>query len=61
VFENRVLIITFRTGRTWTKAHNDEFHNLYLLWYIIKMIKSRMLRCSEIRWEEHVCGQIRKD
>jgi hypothetical protein len=58
VFENKVLRIIFRTGRTWKKAHNDEFGNLYLLWYIIKMIKSRRLRLSEVVWEEHVCGKI---
>jgi hypothetical protein len=58
VFENRVLRIIFRSGRTWKKAHNDEFLNLYLLWYIIKMIKSRRLRGSEVRQEEHVCGKM---
>jgi hypothetical protein len=54
VFENRVLRRIFRPKRDevtgdWRKLHNEELHNLYSSPYIIRIIKSRM-----IRWTEHL-------
>jgi hypothetical protein len=30
----------------WRKLHNEELHNFYSLPTIIRMIKSRRMRCS---------------
>jgi hypothetical protein len=30
----------------WRKLHNEELHNLYSLPCIIRMIKSRRMRCA---------------
>jgi hypothetical protein len=54
VFENRVLRRIFGPKRDevtgdWRKLHNEEFHNLYSLPNIIRMIKSRRMR-----WTGHV-------
>jgi hypothetical protein len=54
VFENRVLKI-FGPKReeddSWRKLHNDEFHSLYSLPNIVRVIKSRRMR-----WAGHaVC------
>jgi hypothetical protein len=54
VFENRVLRRIFGPKRDevtggWRKLHNREFHNLYSLPCIIRMIKSR-----RVRWTRHV-------
>jgi hypothetical protein len=51
VFENRVLWRIFGPRRDevtgdWTKLHNEELHNLY----IIRMIKSRRMRCAGHEW-----------
>jgi hypothetical protein len=54
VFENRVLRRIFGlkgdevTGG-WRKLHNEEFHDLYSLPSIIRIIKSRRMR-----WAGHV-------
>jgi hypothetical protein len=49
VFESRVLKRIFERERDevtggWRKLHNEEFHDLYLLPSIIRMIKSRRMR-----------------
>jgi hypothetical protein len=54
VFVNRVLRRIFRLKRDevmgeWRKLHNKEFHDLYSLPSIIRIIKSRRMR-----WVEHV-------
>jgi hypothetical protein len=52
VFENRVLRRIFgpktdeMTG-DWRKLHNEELHNFYSSSNIIRMIKSRRMRCVE--------------
>jgi hypothetical protein len=51
VFENRVLRRIFGPKRDevmgdWRKLHNKELHNLYSLPNIIRMIKSRRIRCA---------------
>jgi hypothetical protein len=37
--------------KVWRKLHNDEFHNLYCLPSIIRIIKSRRMR-----WTGYVAG-----
>jgi hypothetical protein len=54
VFETRVLRVTFRLMRdeiiqSWRKMNNKEFHNLYSLPDIIRMVKSRRMK-----WAWHV-------
>jgi hypothetical protein len=54
VFENRVLrrMIGPKRGEVtgeWRKLHNEEFHDLYSVPSIIRIIKSRMMR-----WVGHV-------
>jgi hypothetical protein len=53
VFENRVLRMMFGPKReedgSWTKLHEDEFHNLYSSPNIVRVIKSRRMR-----WAGHV-------
>jgi hypothetical protein len=43
VFENRVLRKIFghkrEGGRSWRKLHNDEFHSLYSLADVVRVIK----------------------
>jgi hypothetical protein len=51
VFENRVLRRIFGQNRDevtggWRELHNEELHNLYSSSSIIKMIKSRRMRCT---------------
>jgi hypothetical protein len=51
VFENRVLRRIFGPKRDemtggWRKLHNEELHNLYCSPSIIKVIKSRRMRCA---------------
>jgi hypothetical protein len=51
VFENRVLRRIFGPKRDdvtgdWRKQHIEELHNLYSSQNIIRMIKSRRMRCS---------------
>jgi hypothetical protein len=51
VFENRVQRRIFGPKRDevtgdWRKLHNEELHNLYSSPDIIRMIKSRRMRCS---------------
>jgi hypothetical protein len=51
VFEKRVLRRIFRPkmGKViggWRKLHNEELHNMYTFPSIIRMIKSRRMRCS---------------
>jgi hypothetical protein len=51
VFENSVLRRIFGPKRDevtggWIKLHNEELHNLYLSPSIIRMIKSRRMRCA---------------
>jgi hypothetical protein len=60
VFENRVVRKLFASKRDevtggWRKLHNEEFHNLYSLPSIIRMIKSRRMR-----WSVHVAGMGEK-
>jgi hypothetical protein len=50
VFENRVLRKIFGPKRDevvggWRKLHNEKLHNLYCSQSIIRMIKSRRMRC----------------
>jgi hypothetical protein len=46
--ENRVLRRIFAPKRDecWRKLHNEELHNLYHSSNIIRMIKSRRIRCG---------------
>jgi hypothetical protein len=51
VFENRMLRRIFGPKRDevtgdWRKLHNEELHNLYSLLNIIRMIKSRRMKCA---------------
>jgi hypothetical protein len=51
VFENRVLRRIFGLKRdevtgSWRKLRNEELHNLYSSPSIIRMIKSRKIRCT---------------
>jgi hypothetical protein len=50
VFENRVLRKIFGPKReedgSWRKLHNDELHGLYTLPNIVRVIKSRRMRCA---------------
>jgi hypothetical protein len=50
VFENRVLRRIFGPKRDetgeWRKMHNKELHDLYSSPIIIRMIKSRRMRCE---------------
>jgi hypothetical protein len=51
VFENRVLRRIFGPKRDeviggWRKLHNEDLHNLYPSPSIIRMIKSRRMRCA---------------
>jgi hypothetical protein len=50
VFENRVLRGMFGLEREedglWRKLHNDELHNLYSSPNIVRVIKSRKMRCA---------------
>jgi hypothetical protein len=50
VFENRVLRRIFGPKReedgSWRKLHNDELHNLYSSPNIVRVIKSRRMRCA---------------
>jgi hypothetical protein len=51
VFENRVLRRIFGPKRGevtggWRKLLNEELHNLYSLASVIRMIKSRRMRCT---------------
>jgi hypothetical protein len=49
VFENRVLRTIFGPEReedvSWRKFHNDELHSLYSLSNIVRVIKTRRMRC----------------
>jgi hypothetical protein len=52
VFENRLLRRIFGLTRdevtgSRRKMHNEELHNLYSSPNIIRMIKSRRMRCAE--------------
>jgi hypothetical protein len=52
VFENRVLrifgpkILVDEVTGGWRKLHNEELHNFYSSPSIIRMIKSRRMRCA---------------
>jgi hypothetical protein len=51
VFQNRVLRRLFGPKRDevigdWRKLHNEELHNLYSSPNIIRMMKSRSMRCA---------------
>jgi hypothetical protein len=51
VSENRVLRGVFRPKREemaagWRRLHNEELHNLYASRNIIRVIKSRRMRCE---------------
>jgi hypothetical protein len=51
VFENRVLRRIFGPKRDevtgeWRKLHNEELHDLYPSPSIIRIIKSRRMRCA---------------
>jgi hypothetical protein len=49
IFENRVLRRIFGPKRdedgSWRKVHNDELHSLYSSLNIVRVIKSRRMRC----------------
>jgi hypothetical protein len=52
VFENRVLRRIFGPKRDeltggWRKLHNEELRDLYSSPCIIRMVKSRRIRCAE--------------
>jgi hypothetical protein len=52
VFGNRVLRRKFGPKRDevteeWRKLHNEELYNVYSSASIIRMIKSRRIKCSE--------------
>jgi hypothetical protein len=52
VFENRVLRRIFGPKRDemtgeWRKLHNEELHDLYSSPGIIRIIKSRRMRCAD--------------
>jgi len=52
VFENRVLRRIFRPKRVevtgeWRKLHNENIHDVYSSPNIIRVIKSRKMRCAE--------------
>ena len=53
VFENRILRRIFGPKRDengeWRRLHNEEFHSLYRLPNVVRVIKSRRLR-----WAGHV-------
>jgi hypothetical protein len=58
VFKNRVLRGIFGPKREevvggWTRLHNKDLHDLYTSPYIIRVIKSRMMR-----WTGHVACMI---
>jgi hypothetical protein len=51
VFENRMFRRLFGSKRDevmgdWRKLHNEELHNLYSSPSIIRVIKSRRMRCA---------------
>ena len=51
VFENRVLRRLFGPKRDevtgeWRKLHNEEFRDLYSLPNIVRVVKSRRMRCA---------------
>jgi hypothetical protein len=51
MFENRALRGIFGSKEDevtegWRKLHNDELHNLYSSPSIIRMIKSRRMKCA---------------
>jgi hypothetical protein len=51
VFENRVLRRIFGPKRDevtggWRKLHNEELNNLYYSPSIIRIIKSRRMKCA---------------
>jgi hypothetical protein len=53
VFENRVLRRVFGAKRDevtgeWRRLHNEELNDLYCLFKIVQVIKSRRMR-----WVEH--------
>jgi hypothetical protein len=58
VFENRVLRRIFGPKRDevsgeWSDLHSEELHNLYSSPYIIRQIKSRMMRwAGRHAWEK---------
>jgi hypothetical protein len=59
VFENRVLRIfgpKSEEDRSWRKLHNYEFHGLYSLPNIVRMIKSRRMR-----WTGHMAHMGKDD
>jgi hypothetical protein len=37
---------TVMRGRAWRKLHNDELHSLYSSPNIVRVIKSRRMRCA---------------
>jgi hypothetical protein len=52
VFENRVLRTMFGPKRVevtveWRKLHNEELRDLYSSLNIVRVIKSRRMRCAE--------------
>jgi hypothetical protein len=61
VFENGVLRRIFGPKReevtgSWRRLYNEEFHNLYALPDIIRVIRSRRMRCS-VHGREEKCVQ----
>jgi len=57
VFENSVLRRIFgpkrEVDRSWRKLHNDELHSLYSSPNIVRVVKSRCMRCFFLRHRAH--------
>jgi hypothetical protein len=62
VFENRVLRRIFGTKRDevtgeWRKLHNEKLNDLYSSPNVVRVIKSRRMRCSAYGAKEsHIQG-----
>jgi hypothetical protein len=65
VFENRVLRRVFGRKRDqvtgeWRKLHNEELNDLYSLPNIVRVVKSRRMRCAghvaRMGWKEGCTG-----
>ena len=66
VFENRITRRIFGSKRDengeWRRLHNEELHSLYRSPHIVRVIKSRRLRCAgDYVWKIEMgssCSQI---
>jgi hypothetical protein len=55
VLKNRVLR-GIHGAKRWRNLHNEALHNIYSSSNIIRMIKSRRMRCG-MMWSELKCVQ----